>query len=410
MTGSHPNWTLVRRVSLAACLLAASAVQAADGPTLQRSTYNKVEAAHKLMEQGRYDQALRDMRALLQDTKRDYDRAVILQTMAYAHVDENDYPAAIDAFERAIALDSMPPAPTGQLRRALGRLYAATDQHAKARDMLEAWIAGNDQADAADYAALASVYSQLKAYGKGIDAIRKAIRLQATPPQSHYQLLIAMCFESGRYAEAAEVLETLVRRWPDEKRYWTQLANVYINLDEHTKAHATLKLAYRKNLLASESELLNLVRVGMLAGVPDQAARVLDAELESGRIESNRENWALLAQAWSRARETDEAIRAYGKAAEYADDGRYQLRQAQLHMREGNWAAAAETAQAALERGGLESPGQADLLLGMARVRQERYEEALQAFGRAQRHDETANEAGKWARYAERRRSASRES
>lgn len=399
----HPR---MRRALLTAALsggLAALPAAAENGPTMQRSTYKEVEAAHELMDKGRYDQALRDMRSVLRDTERDYDRAVILQTMAYAHLDKNDYPAAIDAFERALALEAMPEQPTRQMQRALGRLYAGTQQNDKARRMLEQWLAETDEASAEDYAAIANVYSQMGDYGRGIDAIRKAIRLQSRPKTSHYQLLIAMCFESERYGEAVDVLQALIERSPDNKQHWTQLANVYMNLDRNEAAHSTLKLAYRKGLLDEQSELLNLVQLGMAINVPYQAAEVLTGELERGRIASTEEHWRLLAQAWSQAKETDKAIRAYDRAAEFTDSGRYQMRQAQLYLRESEWDQVAEAARAAIDRGGLDSPGQAWLLLGMAHVRRDRHEPALKAFEQARRYDATAGQADKWVGYTKQR-------
>jgi len=395
------------RILLSALLISAALAQApaqaSNGPSLNRSTYEALESARELMDKQQYNQALADLRALLDDLDRKYDRAVVLQTIGYAQLRKGDYKPAIGAFERALELGSLPERPTLDVRRALGRLYATTGQNEKARDALEAWLAEAESPSADDYAALANVYAQLKAYDKGIDAIRKAIRLDDKPQQSYYQLLVAMYFESKRYAEASGVLEDLIARWPQEKQYWTQLANIYINLDKTEKAHSILKLAYHKGLLTKESELLNLVQLGMAAELPDHAARVLEKALQEGSIESNRKHWQLLAQAWAQAKETDNAIEAYGQAAKFTDTGEYHLRQAQLYMQENEWPEVEQAAQTALSRGGLDSPGQAHLLIGMARVRQERYTESLAAFEKARRYEDTIKQARSWSEYARQR-------
>lgn len=401
-----------KRFALQALLLAlllpgafAHAQSGEEAPKLAQSTYNTLTDAREQMSEERYDEALRTMRALLAELEeRDYDRAVTLQTMAYAHLGKNDYDAAIESFREALALDVLPEEAQLQVLRSLASLYAGEERLREARDTLLRWFERADSPGADDYALLGNIHARLEEYGAGIAALRKAIELEDTPKEPYYQLLLALCFEAGRYSEAAGTLERMVRFWPDKVTYWQQLASIYINLDRHEEAHAILRVAHRRGLLEEEDELMNLVRLAFSIDLPDHAARVLEEEMAAGRIPETERNLQMLAEAWASARERDKAIATYQRLAEMTGNGEYDLRQARLYMADNAWAEVVRSAQAALNRGGLESPGRAWMLLGMAHIEQENLDQGLEAMRRAAEYGDTAQRARQWIAHVESRR------
>lgn len=396
------------KIALMALAIAGSAVAmpaAAADQQLSASDYEELSAARDLMDQGKYARALRNLQSLLDDVEGiAYDEAIVLQTMGYAHLNNSQRASAIQDFKRALDRDALPAEPRHDVQRVLGRLYAADKQYDKARKILEEWLAQTSKdAGVEDYVALADVYAQLKDYDDGIGAIRKVIALNAKPERSHFQLLIAMLFQSKRYDEAAQTLEKMIGIWSQEEKYWTQLANTYLHQNEDRKAHTTLKLAYHKGLLDSQSELLNLVQIGMSVGLPDHAARVLSKGLENGTIDATRKHWQLLASAWTQAKETENAVQAYDRVAQFGSPGKYRLRQAELYMRENNWRKVLEYVKQAINSEGLDTPGKAYLLRGMAHTRLQEYGEGLAALNQARKYDNTAGQAGRWVKYVHRR-------
>ena len=71
-------------------------------------------------------------------------------------------------------------------------------------------------------------------------------------------------------------------------------------------------------------------------------------------------------------------------------------------MQREDWAAAADSLRAALDKGGLESEGDAQLLMGITFYSQKQPVKALTWFGRASQHEETSQEAKVWLLYIER--------
>ena len=407
MKRSFRRKTFLQHALLLALLLPGTHLHAQSGdeaPKLAQSTYDTLTDAREQMGEDRYDDALQAMRELLSELEdRDYDRAVTLQTMAYAHLGKNDYGAAIESFREALALEILPEEPQQQVLRTLASLYAGEERLREARDTLRRWFEGADSPGADDYALLGNIHAQLEEYGAGIEALRKAIELEDQANESYYQLLLALYFEAGRYSEAASTLERMVRLWPDKVNYWQQLASIYINLDRHEEAHAILRVAHRRGLLEEEDELMNLVRLAFSIELPDHAARVLEDEMAAGRIPETARNLEMLAEAWASARERDKAIATYQRLAEMTGSGKYELRQARLYMEDNAWAEVARSAEAALNRGGLDSPGRAWMLLGMAHVERENFDQGLEAMRRAADYGDTAQRARQWIAHVERR-------
>ena len=393
-------------LALALSTAAGTSPVAAAEKSLSQANYEKLSAARDLMNGGDYETAVDKLNALLKQVYGDdYSAAVVLQALGYAHLNNDLKPLAIQDFERSLARQALPAAPTRDVQHVLGRLYAEEGRNDKARNTLEDWIAAKQQdSSAADYISLANVYAQLKDYDKGIAAIEKALAMSSQANESHYQLLVAMQYQSTRYDAATETLKTMIERWPGKTQYWSQLANIYLQAGKNEKAHSVLKLAYYKNRLDKASDVLNLARLGMTTGVPDQAARVLADAMEKNRIESSEQNWRLLAQAWRQANEVPQAIAALDHVAEFGSEGEIRMRQAELYMNQNSWRQVLAYVNKAIAAGDLDSPGKAYLLKGMAYTRLNDYDQSLAALQQAGQYQDIAGQAQQWSQYVEKKK------
>tara|TARA_B100001079_G_scaffold194285_3_gene168003 strand:- start:980 stop:2269 length:1290 start_codon:yes stop_codon:yes gene_type:complete len=379
---------------------------AAAEKSLSQAHYEKLSAARDLMNGGNYATAVNKLNALLKQVyDDDYSAAVVLQALGYAHLNNDLKPLAIQDFERSLARQALPAAPTRDVQHVLGRLYAEEGRYDKARATLEDWIAARRQdPSAADYISLANVYAQLKDYDKGIAAIKKALAMNAEANESHYRLLVAMQYQSKRYEAATDTLKTMIEHWPGKARYWSQLANIYLQAGDNEKAHSVLKLAYYEDNLDKTSDILSLARLGMTTGVPDQAARVLADALKKNRIDSNEQNWRLLAQAWRQANEMPQAIAALDHVAAFGNEGEVRMRQAELYMNQNSWRQVLAYVNKAIAAGDLGSPGKAYLLKGMAYTRLNDYEQSLAALRQAGQYQDMAGQARQWSQYVEKKK------
>jgi tetratricopeptide (TPR) repeat protein len=218
-------------------------------------------------------------------------------------------------------------------------------------------------------------------------------------------LLLSLRIEREEYAKARPVLEQLTNLYP-KKVYWMQLAAVYGELGQENESLAALELAYQQGLLDRDEELRRLAQLYLYHDLPYLGARVMEKGLADGTIAQDSEAYEILANGWMRAREFDRAIEPLTEAASAASDGELYLRLGQAFAEKEDWGAAADALRRAIEKGGLEEPGAANLLLGVALFNQEQLESARPYFARAAQRDKTRKDAELWLKLVDKARGA----
>ena len=373
---------------------------AASAATLSERTYKRLTTIHELMGENKYAEALRRLDQLLPRVrKHDYEYATVMQTYGFAYAAQDQYKKAIKAFKEALKTEALPDQVQQTMRYNLAQLYAAASDWKNAAKAYEQWLAVAENPSADSYAFGATIYAQLKQYSKAIPKIKKAISLVKKPRENWYQLLLSMLYQKKKYTESAKVLETMVAYWPSKKQYWQQLSGVYFTLKKNRRSLAVLELAHKQGFLQKERELMNLVNMYLLQGIPYKAARILEAEMNAGRIERSGKNLQKLGEAWMRARETDEALKELEAAARIQKKGVLYLRLAQLHTDKENWRRVIDLANQALSAGGLKNPGDAYMLRGMAQYELKQKKSALASFSKAVKYKKSKRQASQWIKH-----------
>ncbi|WP_456418554.1 tetratricopeptide repeat protein [Thiolapillus sp.] len=368
--------------------------------TLTERTYKRLTAIHELMGENKYGEALKRLDELLPRVrKNDYEYATIMQTYGFAYAAQDKYKDAIKAFKEALKTEALPDHVQLNMRYNLAQLYAAVPDWESAAKAYEQWLTAAEKPSADSYAFGATIYAQLKRYDKAIPKIRKAISLVDKPRENWYQLLLSMLYQKKEYTQAAQVLETMVAFWPEKKQYWKQLSGVYFTLKKNRKSLAVLELSRKQGFLESERDLMNLVNMYLLQGIPYKAAKLMEKEMNAGRIERSGKNLQKLGEAWMRAKETDEALRDLQAAAQAQKKGVLYLRLAQLYTDRENWGKVIELSDQALAVGGLKNPGDAYLLKGMAQYETGKKQSALASFSKALKYTKSKRQASQWIRH-----------
>ncbi len=206
-------------------------------------------------------------------------------------------------------------------------------------------------------------------------AAREGLVLQLQPPADLYVLLLASHQQRGENAEAAELLELLLQKTPDNLGYWQQLVSSYLALaasakyereaDAHNlRALLSLERAQARGLLDSPKEHFNRVALLLNLRQLDPAIALLEKGLVDGTLENTRRNWELLANAYQQAAREPEAVSALQRAvAALPADGQLEFTLAQLFYAAGRIADARRHLERAVEKGSLATPGQAHLFL-----------------------------------------------
>lgn len=239
---------------------------------MREQTYRKVQNAQELLTNGKYAESLKVLDEVLPSTEgRDYERAVVLQTIAYVYIsrasdsknkdsaqNKSDYNKAGDYLQQAVSLNALPAAAQLQSLRALAQVYTLLEEYQKAITVLDRYLKNAEKPDPEVYFMVAAAYAYQEKYAQAVPYAKQAVEKADTPHEGWYKLWLATEASLEHYASAADILERMVGLWPEKGEYWQQLATMYLQLNEDKKALSTLALAYKKGLLTKEKDFLNL--------------------------------------------------------------------------------------------------------------------------------------------------------
>jgi len=366
------------------------------GHALSSQVYQQLTEVRELMDRSAYMAAEKRLKGLLpQLAPGGYEKAVGLQMLALVQGARHRYRQAAQSLAESVALEALPDHAQQQARYDLAQLYLAADAPAQAVMELETWFDHADQPSAGAYFLLGSAHVQLKQYREAIAPLQRAIEAAQSPDETWYQTLLGAHYQLADYPSCAEVLEAMVRLFP-ERDYWQQLAGIYLLLNRDERALTVLELAYRQKRLQREQDLLQLAQLYLARDIPFKAAQLLEAEMQSTRVEDDAVNLELLANAWAQARERTKAVAAYQRALRAGADARVGLYVAELYIEDERWNEAAAVLESTLKRGGLSKPGDAWLLLGVARYENGAFDVARTAFTEAARYERARGAAHEW--------------
>ncbi len=390
-----------------ACLAGDAAAQDASRKTLamREKVYAKLSRAQQAVDAEDWAKAFEELGEV--ERMRDlepHERVQLYTAYGYAHFARQEYAESIEAYEKVLLEQDLPPALESGTRYTLAQLWFHRENYAKAIEHLEQWLASAENPGPEPYILLSQASYQS---GRLQDAVDHALRAVAVaqergqPVQENwYALLRAYYHEQGDYPRLLEILELLVTRFPN-KEYWLHLAAAYGETGDDRRRLAAYEAAFAQGYLSSGPERLMLAQLLMQAEVPYRAALILDEGLASGLIESATQNWRLLSQAWILAHEHRRAIAALTRAAALSDDGELDARIAQSHANLGDWENTIAAARTALGKG-VDNAHELQIMIGMALFELGRLDEAIASFAEARRSPDGRRAASQWIDYIER--------
>lgn len=373
------------------------------GGLLSPRTASKLDDIRDLMSKKKFDEALQDANTLLGNVGKDYEKAVVEQMIAYIYIYKEDFKQAAVYLKRALDRDSFSDYEIASATVALAQVYVQLERYQDAANLLEQWLPQADEPPSSAYILLATSLAQMDQYKKALPYAKKAIALADQNKEGFHEdwhtLLLSLYFQLEDYPNAAGELELLIAHKPSNKDYWKNLASVYQQMNEDKKALSTLAVAYKQGLLDNGDDQLRLAQLYMLNEEPYQAAQVLDKGLSSGKIEKTPRHYEYLANAYISAKSYEEAAKALGEGAQLDKDGEMWLRQAQVYAQIHDWNKVVQSVDHAMDKGGLEEPGKAYILQGMAASEAKNVSAALKAFKKAESFKDSKDQAENWIRY-----------
>ena len=406
-------------ISVKLCLLLLAGILAAGGAYAQESekerrdrqktkqaqavskaVYDKIQQAQEKVDEDDFKGALRVLGNLNRSDKlTEYEKSNVLNYIGFVQYNMDDILAAIKTYEEMLRIPSLEEQIRKQTVYTLAQLNTMEERYTPAIRLLEEWFVLEPNPAADPYILYAQNLYQVDRYRDMIKPIESAMEVakkrKKPVKEDWYVLLNFAYFQQEDYRKVRDIQKILLVNWP-KKRYWFSLAGAYTELGEDNNLFASYDAAHTQGLLERESELVTMAQLHMQHEVPYKAAKLLQAEMETGRVSRNAKNYRLLSQAWSLAQEDEKSIPALKEAARLSNEGELDLRLGNAYLNLGRYAECVSAVRAGLRKGGIKSPDNAQISLGMCLYNQQKYSGSINAFREARKTRRSRKVANQW--------------
>lgn len=362
--------------------------------------------AYSLLEEEKYDEALAAIDALAKRRRlKDPERAQIHRFRAYIHVSREQNDEAIAEFEKSLALRAMEPGAEQVMIYSMAQIHTAEGNFDRALALIDRWFEAEEDPKADAWFLKAMILVQQEKFAEAALPVTRAVERSAKPKESWLTLYGVVFTQLKEYAKVEVALERLVELAPSKAQYWVQLAAVQHHLGQEDEALATMQLARQAGLIQGDKEIRQLASLLFLRSQPYECARVMEESMTAGRVAADAEAYRLLSNCLVAARESDEALEPLAKGGELAPDGDMFVMLGQMYLQREEHGRAIESLERALGKARPEQRGSIHLMLGIAQLGDERFDDAERSFRLAVDDAKAGRAAESYLKFLESKRS-----
>ena len=382
-------------------------------PAMRERVYTRLAEAQECAEVDDVEcaqQRLAQVREM--DDLNSYETAQMWNFYAFIYFGQDNYREAIRAYEMVLEQPELPLGMEQTTMYTLCQLYFQQERYDDSLAMLDRWFALSENPGADPYVLRAQLFYSLQRFEEGIEPVLTAIginqELGRAPQENWYRLLNVFYYELEDYENVIDVLRTMIEIWP-KREYFVQLSAMYGQEGNDAAQMGLYEVVHEAGWLTRGNEFIQMAQLLLQADVPIRAAKILEAALDSGTVESNERNWRLLAQSWQLAQEDLKAVPALTRAAGLAEDGTLNVNLAQSYQNLYEWEDCAEAARDGIRKGDLRREDQAYMILGACLFELKEYSAARTAFEDASEDERSRGNARSWIQYVNAEESRDRE-
>lgn len=359
----------------------------------------RIQQAYDDLNEGDVDDAAETLSSLDGGSRlSSYEQALVDQGLAQAAYENDNIDEAIRRWRKAVDSDALPNNDHFQLMYQIAQLQLSEEKYDEALAMLQRWQT-ESRSTRPDAAALkGNALYRMERYDEAIAALDEAIAIAGDKPDpTLFELKMASYYEKEDYAGAAKALEELIRLRPGEIKHQINLAQMYIEMGQNDRALGILEKARASGQLKEAEHWRQYYQLLSYADKPAEAAATIKQGIESGALKADKDTLRALGDNYYMAEQIDQAIEAYGKAAEQSpSDGNADQQRGHLLVERERYAEAREALNRALQKGNLTDEGTAYLLLGECEQELGNIAAARAAFQKATGYERSRVNAQAW--------------
>ena len=369
---------------------------------VSKAVYERITKAQEMVDGKDYQGALKTLNSLYNPDKlTEYEQANVLNYIGFIHYNMDNTAQAIQTYEKMLAIPSLEPQMAKQTTFIVAQLLMVEEKYPQALATLNKWFTLETNPAPEPFILKAQMHYHLGQFPAMVPAIETAMDIAKARnkpvKENWWGLLNFAYFQQENYVKVRDIQKILLQSWP-KKRYWKSLAGAFTELGEDEKLIYAYDAAYTQGMLEKGTEFVTMAQLFLQAEVPYKAAVLLEEKIKSGVVEKNEKHYRLLSQSWQMAMEDEKAIPALKSAASLAKNGEVDARLANSYLNIGDYDNCVISAKSAIRKGGLKSPDNIQISLGMCLYNQRKYNDSKAAFKEAAKVPRSQRTSGQWIR------------
>lgn len=371
----------------------------ADPPQVSQAVFDHYTPATEAFKKGQYAQAIKEGKEAFAAAKTSYEKEICLNVIYAAAATGKNYPEAIDAGEQLLNMPSLAAKTRLDTQKALGQMYANTNKLDRAIAITKDYIKATG-GQPADWALLASIYGAQKDCANALPALDKALAgKQADEGQLNVQSSCA--YKAHDNAKRISVNEELLKRFP-KLSYFNQLSVIYQTDDklEDLALLELLRFGFDHDYLSQDAEYQKLADLALDVGTTAEAQRVLEKGVAKKLLKATDTKVArLLDQAKTRAVEDKKSLEQLDAEARAGKNGESDAKVGDRYFSLQDYGKTVEAITRGLQAdrvGKMKRPDNANMVLGIALLKQKKNADAAKAFTAAKADPRMAAAARIW--------------
>jgi len=294
-----------------------------------------------------------------------YDKAVAHQLAAQVAWTNKHTEVAKQHLQQVIELDALNNTQHFQAMRMLAQLQLQDAHYEEGLANLERYLAESGSRNAEDLIIKGQALYHMQRYDEAIAVLENALAATDDPTPQWQALLLAAYVEAQQMDQAIALAEQLAAHQPDDKPAQINLATVYIQANQLSRATEVLERLRRNGQLDQEREYRQLYSIyAQMEGRESQVITVINEGLEKGILQADYPIYLALAQSYYYSGHIPQAIGAWQQAAPLADNGETWLNLARVLHAERRISEAKQAAQNALAKG-VRDPDDANRIINL---------------------------------------------
>ena len=367
---------------------------------VSKEVYDRIQKAQEEIDAENYNEGLRLLEAL--KTRKgisEYELQNVLNYIGFVHYNLDDIDAAMAAYQEMIDIPSIEPQIKKNTIYTMAQFSMMQEKYNQALRYLDQFFTLETNPSPDNYILLAQNLYQVNRYPDMIEPIETAIseaqRRELDVKEDWYVLLNFAYFQQEDYAKVRDLQKILLVNWP-KKRYWFSLAGAYTELGEEQNLIAAYDAAYTQGMFEKESEYVTMAQLYMQHEVPYNASKVMQEYMNAGVIAKEAKNYRLLSQALTLAAEDEASIPALQEAARLSEEGELNLRLGNAHLNLSQYSECVAAIKEGVRKGGIRSPDNAQISLGMCLYNLKEYQDSITAFREAGKSQRSSRISRQW--------------